>query len=377
MLKIKVGISISLTGRYQIQGRESFEGLLLWAEEINKSGGIFVKQYGKRIPVKLIHYDDRSSAEECTELVERLISGDRVDILIGPYSSGLTLAAAPVSERYEKILWNHGGATDEIFEKGFKYVVSAISPASEYFNGLIEMVRKIDSQARKVAIFRAEDSGFSGMVSDGARRFSGGYGFDVTEFRYRSGTQDFSSLLGRAKEYNPDLILGAGRMEDDLLLARQILEKRVHANAIGLIAASIKEFHKALGEQSEGFLAPSQWEQGIRVKPEFGPTPDQFSATFKARYGKYPDYTAAQSYNIGLIIQRSVEETGTLEDSVLRDWTGKADFDTFYGHFKVDSASGKQVGHEVLVVQWQAGNKLIVYPEGLAETSPIYPKPIA
>ncbi len=377
MHRIKVGISISLTGRYQIQGRESFEGLLLWAEEINKSGGIFVKQYGKRIPVKLIHYDDRSSAEECSGLVERLISRDRVDILIGPYSSGLTLAAAPVSERHEKILWNHGGATDEIFEKGFKYVVSAISPATEYFNGLIEMVRKIDSQAKKVAIFRAEDSGFSGMVSDGARRFSGGYGFDVTEFRYRSGTQDFSSLLGRAKEYNPDLILGAGRMEDDLLLARQILEKRVHAKAIGLIAASISEFQKALGEQSEGFLAPSQWEQGIMVKPEFGPTPDQFSATFKARYGKSPDYTAAQSYNIGLIIQRSIEETGTLEDSALRDWTRKADFDTFYGHFKVDPASGKQVGHEVLVVQWQAGNKLIVYPQGLAETSPIYPKSIA
>ena len=100
-------MSISLTGRYQIQGRESFEGLLLWTEEVNNSGGIFFKRHGKRIPLELIHYDDRSSAEYCTEFVERLISRDRVDILIGPYSSGLTLAAAPVSERHGKILWNH------------------------------------------------------------------------------------------------------------------------------------------------------------------------------------------------------------------------------------------------------------------------------
>ena len=101
MLKIKVGISISLSGRYEIQGRESFEGLLLWTEEVNKSGGIFFKPEGKRIPVELIHYDDRSSAEECSGLVERLIARNGIDVLIGPYSSGLTLAAAPVSERHE------------------------------------------------------------------------------------------------------------------------------------------------------------------------------------------------------------------------------------------------------------------------------------
>src|SRR3972149_7128044 len=331
MKEIKFGVSISLSGRYSVQGRESFEGLNLWVENANQSDGILIKKKGKKLPVKLIYCDDGSSSETCKILVERLIVKDKVDVLIGPYSSGLTLSAAPIADKYKKILWNHGGSSDEIFEKGFTHIVSAITPASKYLDGIIEMVRKIDQGAKKIAIFQAEDSGFSANVSKGAERYGKEKGFQVSNFKYQSGTKDFSSLLKQLKEDNPDIILGAGRADDDLILARQTLEHKVSAKAIGRVVAGIKQFKEQLGKDAECFLGPSQWERGINIKPDFGLTPKEFFKRFKNAYGKEPDYTAAQGYNIGLIIQWCIEEVGTFDDLSLRETAGRTQFRTFYG----------------------------------------------
>ncbi|MBI2486294.1 MAG: amino acid ABC transporter substrate-binding protein [Deltaproteobacteria bacterium] len=377
MQKIKFGIPISLSGRYSNQGKESLEGLALWIKDVNGSGGIFVKEFGKKFTVELLYYDDESSTYKCKEIVERLIVKDKVDVLIGPYSSGLTLAAAPIAEEFKKILWNHGGSSDEIFESGSKYIVSTITSASKYFVGIIEMVKKIDNEARKITIFRAEDSGFSTNVAEGAKRYGEENGFRITELKYVSGTKDFSSLLKQVQENIPDLILGVGRAEDDLLLAKQIVENKVNAKAIGLVVAGIKEFHQTLGKDVEGFLGPSQWEGGIKIEPDLGPTPQDFFIRFKYKYGKEPDYTAAQSYNIGPVIQKCIEDAGTLDDYALREAASRADFKTFYGHFKIDQSTGTQIGHKMVIVQWRNGNKVIVYPEEIAESRPVYPKLIS
>src|SRR3990170_8105027 len=207
MKEIKFGVSISLSGRYSIQGRESFEGLNLWVKNANQSDGILIKKKGKKLPVKLIYYDDGSSSETCKILIEKLIIKDKVDVLIGPYSSGLTLSVAPIAEKHKKILWNHGGSSDEIFKEGFRYIVSTISPASKYLNGIIDMVRTIDKEAKKIALIQADDSGFSANVAGGAKRYGKEKGFQVSNFKYQSGTKDFSSIIKQVKENNPDIIL--------------------------------------------------------------------------------------------------------------------------------------------------------------------------
>jgi branched-chain amino acid transport system substrate-binding protein len=370
---IKIGISISLSGRYSIQGKESFEGLLLWIKDVNASGGIFVKDYNEKIPLELLHYDDESSLDKCKKNVEKLILNDRVDLLIGPYSSGLTLAVAPMARQLRKTIWNHGGSSDDINNQDLKNIVSAITPASEYFKGVIEMVRKIDGSARRIAVFGAEDSGFAANVAFGAKVHGEDIGFEVAQHTYQSGIDDFTPLLRLARESEPDLILGAGRMEDDLLLAEQILRDKMKAKAIGLVVAGIKLFHEELGERANGFLSSSQWERGMQIKPDFGPTPELFFNSFKGEYGKEPDYVAAQGFNIGLIIQRCIERAGTLDDDVLRNEANKADFKTFYGDFKIDPITGRQSGHQNVIIQWQGGEKYAVYPEQMAERELLYP----
>ena len=320
-----------------------------------------------------MHYDDESSRDKCKKNVERLILNDRVDLLIGPYSSGLTLAVARLVGDIKKTIWNHGGSSDEISDQGLKNVVSAITPASEYFKGIIELVRKIDRSARRIAVFAAEDSGFAAKVAFGAKVHGEDMGFEVVQHTYQSGIHDFMSLLRLVRETEPDLILGAGRMEDDLILAEQILTDKIKAKAIGLVVAGIKLFREELRERANGFLSSSQWERGIRIKPDFGPTADLFFNSFKDEYGKEPDYVAAQGFNIGLIVQRCIERTGTLDDEVLRYEANKADFKTFYGDFRIDPITGRQLGHQNVVIQWQRGEKYTVYPEEIAETEVLYP----
>lgn len=373
MQKIKFGVSVSLSGRYSIQGEESFEGLALWVKDINQRGGVFVKEHNRRLPIEFICYDDESSIDECQRIVERLIVKDKVDVLIGPYSSGHTLAAARVAEEYKKILWNHGGSSDEIFKQGFKYLVSSITPASRYLIGIIEMVRELDKEADRLAIFQAEDSGFSTNVAEGAKQYGEEKGFQVREFKYASGTDDFSRLLNELKGQNPDVILGVGRADDDLLLAKRIIESKVYAKAIGLVVASIKAFKDNLGKHVEGFLAPSQWEPGIGIKSDFGPTAQEFFMRFRDEYRKEPDYLAAQGYNIGLVIDKCIKQSGTLDDLSLRYAANLVEFKTLYGSFKITPDTGSQTAHSVLTVQWQNGKKLIVHPEETAEAQPLYP----
>jgi branched-chain amino acid transport system substrate-binding protein len=370
--EIKVGISVSLTGAYSVQGRESFRGVSLWTSDVNGEGGIYVREYGKKIPVELVHLDDKSSQQICRDNTRRLISKEKVDILLGPYSSSLTLAAAEAAEELGVTLWNHGGATDEIEERGFTCLVSAITPASRYAEGVIALLRAKDPQANKIASFLAEDSGFSRNIARGVRLYGEGNGFSVKEFKFISGNNDFSHLLEEAMDFSPDLILGMGRTHDDLALAGQIIEKKVRVKAIALVVASIKLFEETFHSNVEGFISCSQWEGGIKITPDIGPKPREFVTRFTSSYGIKPDYLAAQGYNIGLILQKCIGESGTPDGEALRGKAKSSQFKTFYGLFKVDGR-GSQTGHEMVVVQWQNGKKVIVYPERCKEAGVRYP----
>ncbi len=373
MNKIKIGLSISLTGSYSIQGIESFEGIKLWLQETNSRGGIFVKELGATFPIELIYYDDESSVEKGSSNVETLIKEDNVYILLGPYSSSLALAACEVAEKHNKTLWNHGGSTDEILEKKFTCVINAITAASNYSYGIIDAIKNADPNAKKIAAFSAKNSGFSTRVANGAKFYAESLGFDIREYKFISGTNDFSDHLDDLVSYEPDLILGMGRAEDDLALAELLFESKIYSKAAGFIVASIKLFKDKFGDKADGVLSASQWERGLQTVPDIGPTSQEFSAKFENIYGKEPDYVAAQGYNIGLIIEKCIQEAGTLDDLTLRRVAKSADFKTFYGTFKTDT-NGNQTGHEIVVVQWQDQEKVIVYPYNLAQNEMIYPR---
>ena len=372
MIKIKLGISISLTGSYSVQGAQSFRGLSLYVSDVNERGGIHVAQLGRKVPVGLVHLDDESDVDKCRRNVERLITQEQVDILLGPYSSSLALAAAEEAEARGVTLWNHGGSTDEMDERGFTCLVSAITPASMYSRGIIALVKKADPGARKIAAFSAFDSGVSRNIARGVDKYGAEYGFEVRRFEYRTGREDFSGLLPEAMDWEPDLVIGMGRLNDDLLLTGRMIDTGARPKAAALAAASIGLFGETFGGLADGFMSSAQWERGMGNGPDAGPASEEFFERYKAAYGRAPDFVAAQGYNIGVVIEECIGRAGVLDRRTLRDIAREIDFRTFYGRFKTD-ARGTQTGHEMVTVQWQGGGKVVVYPESPASVRLIYP----
>jgi ABC-type branched-subunit amino acid transport system substrate-binding protein len=192
----------------------------------------------------------------------------------------------------------------------------------------------------------------------------------VLEAPYPAELDGFARLVDRVAEARPEVVLGVGRTDDDLHLAGELRARPTGARLLGLVAAGVGAFGAALGGAAEGFFGPSQWEASLGHAPDAGPTAMAFADRFRRRFGTDPDYPAAQAYAAGLVAQRCAAAAGTLRDDALREAADRLSFTTLYGAFALDPASGEQVGHDLVVVQWQDGAKRVVWPPRSA-TAPV------
>src|SRR5262245_23369774 len=153
-------MTAAVTGRYSLPGRQALRGAQAWIEDTNRVGGLWLQESRQWLPLRLIYYDDTSEAQHCGALMEYLITKDQVDILLGPYSSGLALSAAEVANRYQRVLWNHGGASETIYARDFAWVVGILSPPRTYFHSLIDFVRDTLPDAQCVALVHSTAGAF-------------------------------------------------------------------------------------------------------------------------------------------------------------------------------------------------------------------------
>ena len=344
-----------------------------YVDDANAGGGICLAAAGRWLPLVLHVEDDTSRLDAARAGVAKLIQEHHADLLIGPYGSGLTRAAAEIAEAREVVLWNHSGSADKIFACGLRWTVGIISPASQYFRGVLDTLRARDPAATRVALFNAR-TGFGGDVAAGVLAWVAASGLTLTTHRqYSSDLADFRPLLAALHDDPADWFVGVGRVEDDIRLARQLGEVRPPLKAVALVAAAIAEFKQALGDPANGFLAPSQWEPQLNHAVDCGPPAHKFIEGYRRRTDAPLDYPAAQGYVAGVIAQRCVEDAGTLDQAKLRSAAGQLQCRTFYGRYGIDEHSGRQIGHAMLATQWQGGNRNIVWPADSAEASLEYP----
>ena len=185
--QIKAGLSASLTGQFETQGAQALAGLTAWADHVNENGGLLVE--GGRRPVSLVHYDDASMADNCRQNTERLIQQDRVDLLFGPYSAGLTTAATDVADSHGKLLWNHGGAGDALYARGHRNVIGILTPADRYLEGVLPLVRQVNPDANRAVILRIDTGAFARIAARTVETAAEEMGFTIDlDLRYRPAT---------------------------------------------------------------------------------------------------------------------------------------------------------------------------------------------
>ncbi len=383
--KIVIGHPACLSGKYAKAGQQALGGIKACIDWVNKIYG-GVKLDGKKVPLKYKYYDCESKKEAVTSFIGRLITVDKVNVVFSPYSSGLTLRGAPVTESHGMLYMDHGGANNKIFQQGFRYIVQTIGPASSYHQGTLDMIHKIDPKAKKVAL-AYEDSEFAKMVMHGAEEHAKKLGFEIVFKRtYPKGVTDLTPLLSAMKATKPDFVIGGGHFEDGQLFNRQMADLDIDTNALSLIAAAtLPAFYEALTSMAEGVMGPSHWEYGVKYSAEeakkvgmawIGPSQDDFVALFRQALGKQiiPDYHAAEAGAQVLAYVLAVEKANSVAPDKVRAALGDLTFMSFYGGWDVDD-TGLQVGHSMVDVQWQRSKRIIVWPEEAKTGDVAYPMP--
>ena len=357
---IIVGAALSLSGRYSYPGKQALAGIMAWSEWTNSRGGIPLGKNANNHTVVIKSYDDRSGRARCVASIKRLITEDRADIIMGPYSSGLMLAASEITSNKNRVIWNHGGALGGV--EG-SMCVDLLSPASIYFDSVIEYAQICVQRIDKAMVVYSSAGHFPYTVISGAINRLRSIGCDKISINtYLPGARDFSFILEKVEEISPTVLLQVGRIEDDLAFANAIVSAKLRIPVVGLIAAPLKLFYETLGENSAYFVGPSQWELERAKDVNFGPSVDSAISLIKNQGLDFVDYPAAQAFAGCLIAQKCIENSESLEDNLLWDAACELDIRTFYGHFKIDKVTGRQLAHTMPVVQWCGGEKRIVWP---------------
>lgn len=382
--QIVMGGPISLSGPYAKEGSQGLWGFQLAEKWINEVyGGVRIA--GKKIPVKYAYYDDESKKESVTSLLERLIVSDGVKFIFAPYTSGLTLAGAPVAEKYKALYNSHGGASDRTFQQGYKYAVQTIVLGSRYHVDMFDMMKKVDPKATNVAMLY-EDDEFSRSVREGALEHAKKLGFKVVFDRtYPSKVQDLTPALTEMAAAKPDFLVGGGHFPDGQLLARQMADLGVDVKAASiLVSPTLPEFYKALQTAAEGVMGPAHWEIGVKFSPDttpkgtryFGPKQDEFLSSFhNLSKGVDPDYHGMEATAAMFSYVLGIEAAQSLDTDKIRAAMGKLRFMSAYGDWGIDPKSGKQVAHKSVLIQWQKGKKEIVWPPEAQTAKLCYPMP--
>ena len=359
--EITAGLSVSCSGRSHTQGQQALHGLLLWQSLVNAQGGIAVSASDRR-PVRLIWYDDSSQAQCARANVFRLLREDKVEILLGPYSSGLTMSVAEIAEEYRKVLWNYGGSSDEIFRHGRRYLVGIASPASDYLRALPQWLAEESPTLGRICVLYSGRGTFAWHVARGILESALGVGrHSIHLVPINISWDDHKTILGVFSGIAPEIVVLVGGFQDELSIMRTRDHWPATVQAVVAVAAGVSVFSTELGSIADGVLGPSQWEPTMTSNPNIlGPTTNWFLDHFEQKFHQPPDYVAAGSFASGLVLTECIRRAATLDDEALRKAANDSDLNTLYGQFRIDARTGLQTGHRVQLIRWESGHKVML-----------------
>ncbi|MET8148864.1 amino acid ABC transporter substrate-binding protein [Actinoplanes sp. NPDC049668] len=367
---IVVGISLPLTGDFSEPGKGVQEGYEAWAKITNDKGGLL----GRQIELKIL--DDQSNADRVVADYEQLIGSDKVDLVVGPFSTRLVVPSARVAEEYGMLFVEPAGAAKEVFEQGFKNLFyAAPAVANDHYNHLAEYLIAMPADQRpKTVAYAAMDDPFAQGTAYGLKAKLEAAGFKtVVDEVYPPNTTDFGSIAAKIAASKADMLVGGSQYQDgvNLIVALQQLSYQPKLAAFSG-APTNPEFAKAIGDKTEGVLSPTGYTPGAPYESN-----KEFVEKFKAQFGKEPEEDQANAYTTGQVVAAAVTAAGCAEQGdcqkKLVDWVHANKVETVVGPLTWDAAGKPQGAH--MIQQWLGGSIKIVLPAPVKEADLLYPKP--
>lgn len=379
--EIIFGGSLGLSGKFAELGRLMKDAFELWMEDTNKAGGIYVKEYGRKMPVKYILYDDQSDPATGAKLYEKLITHDKVDFLTAPFSSGITFAGSTVAEKYKKIMISVCGSSNDIYNRGFDYIFCHVGFASNHMNSNIDLIDNLKPRPKGIAIV-TDKRLYCLTVAEATRDKLKKLGFEIVLYEeFPTDIKDASSVINKIKALNPDIFLGFTSPPSCALFSKQtkmlnLRPKMIYFNEGPEMGWYVPEF----GKDAEGITS-----RFAMYADPANPRLIEFLKSIKKKDPKWDRKVPDSIYHCGPydsceMLRQGIEGAGTLDNTKVVKYLRTNDLENMLNGlgqkavFK-DISEYKNINVNLVPVatQIQNGKIMVVWPKGFAQAEAWYP----
>jgi branched-chain amino acid transport system substrate-binding protein len=359
--EIKIGFAVAQTGPSSSNALELKRSYEMWRDQINAAGGLFVKEYNKKLPINLIEYDDKSDPSTATKLYERLISVDGVDLLLSPWGSGVNFAVSAITEKHGINLITASASAQSIFQRGFTHIFQASENGPRDSQPIADFMLDHRDDFKRIAILY-ENNLFPETVYTTFIQRLEGKGLNILmQEKFPFSGQAFSAPLTKAKSLDADAVLAFSQVPSTIYIRRQMNEIGLRPKLFFvLIGPQLKEFQEALGPLAEGTVEGGFWDRSLPY-----PGVKEFADQYEAKYMRPASPDAAHGWMAVKIWEQAIDKAGTLDQKKLNEVLHSATFETVAGPQKFDGA-GLNAEEKQFLVQVQSGKRTIIYPQDIA-----------
>ena len=349
---IVVGAVVSESGAHAGAAAQYRQGLLLWQDDINAAGGLL----GRRVELRL--KDDGSEAVRAGPAYAELIAGG-AQVLIGPYGSAATLTASSEAERARRVLLNAAGPSSIVQKRGPRYVVQTAPPYVAYAQGVLELADRTGAESLYIV---ARDDVASREMAEAALAQAARFGFGRAKLAVFSGTtNDFLEQLYEAMKVEADAWIAFGEVRDAADMVKTLKRQGFVPKLFYARASAEAGFVKLVGQDAEHILGSEGYDPRFERADN-----ERFVKAYRAKWAAEPGAMAAAAYTAGTVLVAAAQHAGTVEADKLRAALADIELDTLLGRYRIDPATGAQVGMQPIVVQRIEGRLQPVWPEALA-----------
>ena len=374
--EIVFGYSAPISGGMSHVGEKIRRGYIVWSEMVNERGGIYVKEYGKKLPVKLKVYDDKSDPTTSAKLYEKLITMDKVDLVLSPYGSSIGFPVSGICQKYKMPIVMVWVSSDPIYKQGFDYVFCLIERASQHGSSPVKVLkdRSIVPDPPKKLFFLAAKELYNITCAKGGMEIAKKEGFETYYEEVEKGVKDFTAVITRAKTLEADGLVAVLYPQDSFLLFRQIQELGFRPKYFnGLHGPDIPDFWDTFGQSAQGVVT-------LCVYAASWPTYQnkEYVERFKKKWKELPTHYGGTGVG-GQIMHQAIEKAGTLDREKVRQVLLTEEFKCIlYPRVKFVS-EGPYTNINTFAFtgmsQWQDGKVHTVFPPKVATAKMIYPFP--
>ncbi len=372
---IRIGMTVSQTGRFALAAQSGERGLRIWLEDVNSRGGIEVG--GETRPVELVTLDDRSDKALVPRVYETLIKEEGADVLFGPFGSTLTGAAANTTEQFDRFLMIWSASADSIYEQGYEHVVSGTQIAASLLGQ--PTVKAFHAMGATSIAIAYLDEPFPAGIAKGAVALAEELGMEVTMNEpFATGTKDYSLIIQKALASGAQTFYPTSYEGDQMIIARQLRELGANFDGVGIFYGSQPQFLE-IGQDANYLFSQTLLNPKVNWEVTHGLSREEMMARYDELFpdaAYEADFQTALAYGAGVVLEEVIRTAGSLEADALKqaalDLSGEMTVMT--GPYEIEE-TGRQVSMEFVVMQKLPESLEVVYPPAVRTAEPVYPVP--